>query len=248
MGSQPKKATNRKRSQVGGHTRARTARRTPNPLHGSTAAAQQWPLNAAAGRAAAMLHCFLIASRSGHVVYERFYERLSEYEKADVRAALQLASGNVALPDGEQESIGVYKCAAGGRAGGGRAMPAHAMPACIAMPACMAWPLRWGLRSAQPVGTCARAPPTRPTPRRSACFVFIPYGDLILYLMGSGEYDELACGCGAAGVWGAGENVRAAAQACTHARAGPRTPLARLPACTQARASCAPLPSCCGMC
>jgi hypothetical protein len=27
---------------------------------------------------------------------------------------------------------------------------------------------------------------------RSAKFVFIPYGDLVFYLLGSGEYDELA--------------------------------------------------------
>lgn len=27
---------------------------------------------------------------------------------------------------------------------------------------------------------------------RSARFVFIPYGDLVFYLLGSGEYDELA--------------------------------------------------------
>eukprot|EP00983_Pelagomonas_calceolata_P089123 1157280-Pelagomonas_calceolata.AAC.4 len=85
------------------------------------------------------LHCFLIATKGvGNVVYERFYDRLSEYEKADVRAAFQLASSNVRF-DGEQEDfIGVYK---------------------------------------------------------TACFVFIPVNDMVFYLMGSGEYDELACEC-----------------------------------------------------
>ncbi|KAF5828941.1 Zeta2-COP [Dunaliella salina] len=83
------------------------------------------------------LHCFLISTKGvGNVVYERFYDRLSEYEKADVRAAFQLASSNVRF-DGEQEDfIGVYK---------------------------------------------------------TACFVFIPMNDMVFYLMGSGEYDELAC-------------------------------------------------------
>eukprot|EP00967_Tisochrysis_lutea_P126919 scaffold215314_cov13-Tisochrysis_lutea.AAC.1 len=30
---------------------------------------------------------------------------------------------------------------------------------------------------------------------RTACFVFIPVNDMVFYLMGSGEYDELACEC-----------------------------------------------------
>lgn len=57
------------------------------------------------------IHCFLIATKgAGNVIYERFYDRLSEYEKADVRAAFQLASSNVRLGEGEQEDfIGVYK-------------------------------------------------------------------------------------------------------------------------------------------
>jgi len=55
-------------------------------------------------------HCLLIATKGGDVIYERFYDRLSEYEKADVRAAFQLASSSVRLgSDGEQDHIGTYK-------------------------------------------------------------------------------------------------------------------------------------------
>jgi hypothetical protein len=34
-----------------------------------------------------------------------------------------------------------------------------------------------------------------PTCHRGACFVLIPTTDLVFYAMGSGEYDEMSCGC-----------------------------------------------------
>ena len=31
------------------------------------------------------IHCFLVATKGSDVIYERFYDRLSEAEKAEVR-------------------------------------------------------------------------------------------------------------------------------------------------------------------
>lgn len=55
------------------------------------------------------VHCFLVASRDGQVIYERFYDRLSELEKAEVRAAFQLASSNVRLGADDQDFTGVFR-------------------------------------------------------------------------------------------------------------------------------------------
>lgn len=54
------------------------------------------------------IHCFLVATKAGDVIYERFYDRLSEVEKAEVRAAFQLASSNVRLND-DQDYCGAFK-------------------------------------------------------------------------------------------------------------------------------------------
>jgi hypothetical protein len=55
------------------------------------------------------IHCFLVATRGGDVVYERFYDRFSELEKADVRSALSLATGNVRFTAEEQDFVAPYK-------------------------------------------------------------------------------------------------------------------------------------------
>ena len=35
------------------------------------------------------IQCALIATASGHIIYERFYERFSDVEKADIRSCFQ---------------------------------------------------------------------------------------------------------------------------------------------------------------
>eukprot|EP00798_Chlamydomonas_sp_ICE-L_P024121 gene24121-9696_t len=82
------------------------------------------------------IHCFLVALKSGEVIYERFYDRLSEADKAEARAAMQQASDGIRPSADDQDFAAAY---------------------------------------------------------RSTRFVFIPTADLVFYLMGSGEYDELAC-------------------------------------------------------
>lgn len=49
------------------------------------------------------IQCFLIATATGSVVYERFYLRFSDVEKGDIRAAFQRAS-ETALPGALDES------------------------------------------------------------------------------------------------------------------------------------------------
>ena len=49
------------------------------------------------------IQCFLIATTTGSVVYERFYFRFTDVEKADIRAAFQRAS-EVAVVGASDES------------------------------------------------------------------------------------------------------------------------------------------------
>lgn len=43
------------------------------------------------------------------MIYERFYDRLSELEKGEMRAALQAASGNVRFTVDEQDFVAAYR-------------------------------------------------------------------------------------------------------------------------------------------
>ena len=49
-------------------------------------------------------NCFCVATKGGDVIYERFYDRLSEAEKAEVRAAFFQASSGAGLVDGQDRS------------------------------------------------------------------------------------------------------------------------------------------------
>lgn len=67
------------------------------------------------------VNALLIATRQGHVVYERFYESLSEAEKAEVRGAFDQVAGAssgaaVAAAD-DDELVGRYRCAPGRQPG-----------------------------------------------------------------------------------------------------------------------------------
>lgn len=54
------------------------------------------------------IHCFLVATRSGEVIYERFYDRLSETDKGEVRAAFQQAANLVRLME-DSDFVGTYR-------------------------------------------------------------------------------------------------------------------------------------------
>ena len=56
------------------------------------------------------IHAILIAARSGAVVYERFYDRLSELDKGELRAAFQIAASAVSHQlVADQEHSGVFR-------------------------------------------------------------------------------------------------------------------------------------------
>lgn len=54
------------------------------------------------------IHCVCLATKGGEVIYERFYDRLSELDKAEARAAFSLASSNVRLVN-DQDHVGVFR-------------------------------------------------------------------------------------------------------------------------------------------
>ncbi len=59
--------------------------------------------------ASGRIHCVLVATKLGEVVYERFYDRLSELDKAEIRAAFQLASSNVRLSVDDADYAGIFR-------------------------------------------------------------------------------------------------------------------------------------------
>ena len=54
-----------------------------------------------------MIHALLVTTRTGHVIYERFYSVLAEPEKAELRVACD-ATGIRTAADG-QECVGRWK-------------------------------------------------------------------------------------------------------------------------------------------
>lgn len=60
-------------------------------------------------------NCFCVATKGGDVIYERFYDRLSEAEKAEVRAAFFQASSGAGLVD-DQDRSAAYRWVAWVRA------------------------------------------------------------------------------------------------------------------------------------
>jgi hypothetical protein len=57
------------------------------------------------------VHAFAVTNRSGCVVYERFYDRLSEVQKAEMRNALGQCSRDVAKMNSGQVGVGNFRCA-----------------------------------------------------------------------------------------------------------------------------------------
>ncbi|GAX80427.1 hypothetical protein CEUSTIGMA_g7866.t1 [Chlamydomonas eustigma] len=57
------------------------------------------------------IHCFLVATKNSDVIYERFYDRLSESDKAEVRAAFFQASSSSKLSFDGYEHTAAFKSA-----------------------------------------------------------------------------------------------------------------------------------------
>lgn len=56
------------------------------------------------------VHCVVVATKAGEVVYERFYDRFTELDKAEIRAAFQQATDNVSLAHDNQDFCGTFRC------------------------------------------------------------------------------------------------------------------------------------------
>ncbi|CAL8469515.1 g9056 [Coccomyxa elongata] len=56
------------------------------------------------------IQCALIATTSSHVIYERFYDRFSDIEKAEIRSAFHSAQRE--LSQDKQETVGRLRCGA----------------------------------------------------------------------------------------------------------------------------------------
>lgn len=82
--------------------------------------------------------CLLIATKTGNVIYERFYNQFSESEKAEIRAGLDAASQPYLYrAHDDVEYVGRFK---------------------------------------------------------AGVVVFVPTADVVIYALGTGEYDELSLG------------------------------------------------------
>lgn len=55
------------------------------------------------------VHCFLVATKGGAVVYERYYDRYTELDKAEVRAAFQQATDTVSLANDGHDFVGSFR-------------------------------------------------------------------------------------------------------------------------------------------
>lgn len=56
------------------------------------------------------VQALIIATASGHVIYERFYERFSDLDRAEIRAACLQALG-ADRSSGSAESVSRLRCA-----------------------------------------------------------------------------------------------------------------------------------------
>jgi hypothetical protein len=55
------------------------------------------------------VHCIVISNKSGAVVYERYYDRYTELDKAEIRAAFQQASDRANLAQDQADFVGSFR-------------------------------------------------------------------------------------------------------------------------------------------
>jgi hypothetical protein len=55
------------------------------------------------------IHTVLIATKAGEVVYERYYDRYTELDKAEIRSAFQQATETVNLASDGMDFVGSFK-------------------------------------------------------------------------------------------------------------------------------------------
>lgn len=57
------------------------------------------------------IHCVVVATKAGEVVYERYYDRYTELDKAEIRAAFQQATDNINIANDNQDFVGAFRWA-----------------------------------------------------------------------------------------------------------------------------------------
>ncbi|KAI8465929.1 MAG: Zeta2-COP [Monoraphidium minutum] len=55
------------------------------------------------------IHCVVVATKAGQVVFERYYDRYTELEKAEIREAFQQAADHVNLMHDNHEFVGSFR-------------------------------------------------------------------------------------------------------------------------------------------
>lgn len=55
------------------------------------------------------IHCIVVATKSGEVVFERYYDRYTELEKAEIREAFQQATDHINLAHDNHEFVGSFR-------------------------------------------------------------------------------------------------------------------------------------------
>jgi len=151
----------------------------------------------------------VVATKSGAVVFERYYDRYTELEKAEIREAFQQATDHINLAHDNHEFVGSFRCV-GWLWRRWRWRCRWPWPVCGL--SCMQEQQQQQQQQQQQRrgrGSTARPVAAAPSPPlflrlpqcRGAPFVLVPTTDLVFYALGCGEYDEMAreC-CGLVGV------------------------------------------------
>jgi hypothetical protein len=56
------------------------------------------------------IHCIAVTTKAGEVVYERFYDRYTELDKAEIRAAFQQTAERANFNHDGADFVGSFRC------------------------------------------------------------------------------------------------------------------------------------------
>ena len=85
------------------------AQRWPDPGVPISPLTAHGPAADLAGMDFGRIHTVLIATKAGEVVYERYYDRYTELDKAEIRSAFQQATETVNLASDGMDFVGSFK-------------------------------------------------------------------------------------------------------------------------------------------
>lgn len=79
------------------------------------------------------IHAFAVTNRNGNVLYERFYDHLSEIQKAEMRTAMGQCSRDVSRMSNGQVGVGNFRCTSFGTSVGNEHLGVCLIMACLAL-------------------------------------------------------------------------------------------------------------------